>query len=56
MRHMRSEPTVFENYVHDMYVDDQQVELSLWDTAGACLVPLRAKFSLKTLLPRSGRV
>ncbi|KAL0580582.1 Rho GTPase [Marasmius crinis-equi] len=29
-----SEPTVFENYVHDLYVDDQQVELSLWDTAG----------------------
>ncbi|KAJ7113688.1 P-loop containing nucleoside triphosphate hydrolase protein [Mycena crocata] len=28
------EPTVFENYVHDIYVDDQQVELSLWDTAG----------------------
>ncbi|KAJ7065189.1 GTP-binding protein Rho3 [Mycena amicta] len=28
------EPTVFENYVHDLYVDDQQVELSLWDTAG----------------------
>ena len=30
-----SEPTVFENYVHDLYVDDQLVELSLWDTAGA---------------------
>jgi len=29
-----SEPTVFENYVHDLYVDDQLVELSLWDTAG----------------------
>ncbi|KAI0955144.1 hypothetical protein AcW1_006812 [Taiwanofungus camphoratus] len=28
------EPTVFENYVHDLYVDDQLVELSLWDTAG----------------------
>ncbi|KAJ7035631.1 P-loop containing nucleoside triphosphate hydrolase protein [Mycena alexandri] len=28
------EPTVFENYVHDIFVDDQQVELSLWDTAG----------------------
>ncbi|KAJ7132143.1 P-loop containing nucleoside triphosphate hydrolase protein [Mycena epipterygia] len=28
------EPTVFENYVHDIYIDDQQVELSLWDTAG----------------------
>jgi GTPase SAR1 family protein len=31
---MRSEPTVFENYVHDLYVDEQLVELSLWDTAG----------------------
>lgn len=30
----RSEPTVFENYVHDLYVDEQLVELSLWDTAG----------------------
>lgn len=30
-----SEPTVFENYVHDIYVDEQLVELSLWDTAGA---------------------
>jgi GTPase SAR1 family protein len=29
-----SEPTVFENYVHDMVVDDQLVEMSLWDTAG----------------------
>ncbi|KAI0285916.1 P-loop containing nucleoside triphosphate hydrolase protein [Russula aff. rugulosa BPL654] len=28
------EPTVFENYVHDLYVDGQSVELSLWDTAG----------------------
>ncbi|TFK26172.1 GTP-binding protein Rho3 [Coprinopsis marcescibilis] len=28
------EPTVFENYVHDLTVDDQLVELSLWDTAG----------------------
>lgn len=28
------EPTVFENYVHDIQVDDQLVELSLWDTAG----------------------
>ncbi|KAI0033679.1 small GTPase Rho3/GTP-binding protein Rho3 [Vararia minispora EC-137] len=28
------EPTVFENYVHDLVVDDQMVELSLWDTAG----------------------
>ncbi|ORX62140.1 hypothetical protein DM01DRAFT_1315510 [Hesseltinella vesiculosa] len=28
------EPTVFENYVHEMNVDGQQLELSLWDTAG----------------------
>ncbi|KAJ1306860.1 hypothetical protein OPQ81_007845 [Rhizoctonia solani] len=28
------EPTVFENYVQDVKVDDQIVELSLWDTAG----------------------
>jgi Rho family protein len=28
------EPTVFENYVHDIYVDNKSVELSLWDTAG----------------------
>ncbi|KAF8801274.1 hypothetical protein BYT27DRAFT_7262084 [Phlegmacium glaucopus] len=28
------EPTVFENYVHDIFVDEQTVELSLWDTAG----------------------
>ena len=26
---------MFENYVQDVYVDDQLVELSLWDTAGA---------------------
>ena len=34
-----SEPTVFENYVQDLYIDDQLVELSLWDTAGASLSP-----------------
>jgi len=28
------EPTVFENYVHDLHVDEQLIELSLWDTAG----------------------
>ena len=33
-----SEPTVFENYVQDLYVDDQLVELSLWDTAGTLYV------------------
>ncbi|CAG8805475.1 1579_t:CDS:2, partial [Gigaspora rosea] len=27
------EPTVFENYVHDIWIDNQQIELSLWDTA-----------------------
>lgn len=25
---------MFENYVQDVYVDEQLVELSLWDTAG----------------------
>ncbi|KAI7869719.1 small GTPase superfamily [Spinellus fusiger] len=28
------EPTVFENYVQEMVIDGQDVELSLWDTAG----------------------
>ncbi|KZS94389.1 ras-domain-containing protein [Sistotremastrum niveocremeum HHB9708] len=28
------EPTVFENYVQDLTIDGQLVELSLWDTAG----------------------
>jgi Rho family protein len=28
------EPTVFENYVHEITIDNQPVELSLWDTAG----------------------
>ncbi|CAO3643782.1 unnamed protein product [Cunninghamella blakesleeana] len=28
------EPTIFENYVHNITVDDTEVELSLWDTAG----------------------
>ncbi|KAG8848076.1 Rho GTPase [Serendipita sp. 411] len=28
------EPTVFENYVHELHVDDHWIELSLWDTAG----------------------
>lgn len=31
---IRSEPTVFENYVHDIFIDNVHVELSLWDTAG----------------------
>lgn len=25
---------MFENYVHDIFVDGIQMELSLWDTAG----------------------
>ena len=29
-----SEPTVFENYVHDIFIDNTHVELSFWDTAG----------------------
>ncbi|MCJ1260138.1 Rho GTPase, partial [Lignoscripta atroalba] len=28
------EPTVFENYVHDIFIDNVHIELSLWDTAG----------------------
>ncbi|ODQ68303.1 hypothetical protein NADFUDRAFT_20836 [Nadsonia fulvescens var. elongata DSM 6958] len=28
------EPTVFENYVHDIFIDGKAVQLSLWDTAG----------------------
>lgn len=28
------EPTVFENYIHDIYVDNKHITLSLWDTAG----------------------
>lgn len=28
------EPTVFENYVNEIEVDDERIELSLWDTAG----------------------
>lgn len=28
------EPTVFENYVHDIFIDGQAVQMSLWDTAG----------------------
>jgi GTPase SAR1 family protein len=35
MNDVTSEPTVFENYVQDLYLDGQAVELSLWDTAGA---------------------
>ena len=27
-------PTVFENYVADIEIDGQQIELALWDTAG----------------------
>jgi len=28
------EPTVFENYVSELTIDGQEIELSLWDTAG----------------------
>ena len=28
------EPTIFENYIHDIFVDNQHISLSLWDTAG----------------------
>ncbi|CAO3648955.1 unnamed protein product [Mucor hiemalis] len=28
------EPTVFENYIQDVVVDDKTIELSIWDTAG----------------------
>ncbi|QLG72533.1 hypothetical protein HG535_0D02410 [Zygotorulaspora mrakii] len=28
------EPTVFENYIHDIFVDGRHITLSLWDTAG----------------------
>ncbi|KAK4996059.1 Rho GTPase [Elasticomyces elasticus] len=34
VRNAYSEPTVFENYVHDIFIDNVHVELSLWDTAG----------------------
>ena len=27
-------PTVFENYVADIEIDQKQIELALWDTAG----------------------
>lgn len=43
-----SEPTVFENYVHDIYVDEQLVELSLWDTAGAKDSSLQHRWSFLT--------
>ena len=38
-----SEPTVFENYVHDLYIDDQLIELALWDTAGTSVVLLSTR-------------
>lgn len=25
---------MFENYIHDIFIDGQQIQLSLWDTAG----------------------
>ncbi|CAG8485687.1 4908_t:CDS:2 [Diversispora eburnea] len=27
------EPTVFENYVHDIWIENKHIEISLWDTA-----------------------
>ncbi|KAH9479628.1 GTP-binding protein Rho3 [Psilocybe cubensis] len=47
------EPTVFENYVHDIYVDEQVVELSLWDTA-ALKCDLRDDPVIKERLKRYG--
>ena len=44
-----SEPTVFENYVQDIYVDDQLVELSLWDTAGGPFINFPCVHSLCSL-------
>ncbi|KAK5154289.1 Rho GTPase [Recurvomyces mirabilis] len=29
-----SRQSIFENYVHDIFIDNVHVELSLWDTAG----------------------
>jgi hypothetical protein len=52
-----SEPTVFENYVQDVHVDGEVVELSLWDTAGKYLYVLNflayAKRCSNCELPRS---
>ncbi|RHZ69455.1 hypothetical protein Glove_283g36 [Diversispora epigaea] len=28
------EPTVFENFVHDIWIENRHIEISLWDTAG----------------------
>lgn len=54
-RHTRSEPTVFENYVQDLYVDEQLVELSLWDTAGMQYSALTGGFN-KTINNRARRI
>ena len=46
---------MFENYVQDITVEDQVVELSLWDTAGMSRLH-HSKNSVITSLLRSGRV
>jgi GTPase SAR1 family protein len=38
------EPTVFENHVKTVFVDEQEVDLSLWDTAGAKSSPLARRY------------
>lgn len=49
-----SEPTVFENYVQDIRIGDQVVELSLWDTAGASFTSLRLRPVYSLRARRSG--
>lgn len=51
-----SEPTVFENYVQDIQVDDDYVEMSLWDTAGSRHVARTRVYPYLNSPPRSGRV
>lgn len=42
------EPTIFENYVYDFTIDDHDISLSLWDTAGTSIILPALPF----LLPR----